>query len=69
MPEEDFPIKERMLYSTCKGPLLDFVEKQLGLTVVKKVGVHFCAILWILVFLTGDSYKVIFRQTLSLNEL
>ena len=30
-------IKERMLYSSCKEPLIDIVEHHLGLEVVKKV--------------------------------
>jgi hypothetical protein len=30
-------IKERMLYSTCKGPLLEFVEQQIELIIVRRL--------------------------------
>lgn len=38
MPGYSLPIKERMLYSSCKGPFLDSVQ-QLGIDVIKKVSV------------------------------
>jgi twinfilin-like protein len=37
MPGYNCSIKERMLYSTCKGPLLDQVEKDIGLEIVRKL--------------------------------
>ncbi len=37
MPGYSCSVKERMLYSSCKGPLLDIVESNLGLTISKKV--------------------------------
>lgn len=37
MPGYSCSVKERMLYSSCKGPLLDIIESNLGLTVSKKV--------------------------------
>ncbi|XP_072136898.1 twinfilin-2 isoform X3 [Mobula birostris] len=37
MPGYKCGIKDRMLYSSCKGPLLDVVEQQLQLKVVKKI--------------------------------
>lgn len=37
MPGYVCPIKERMLYSSCKGPLLDIVEQQLEMEIVKKM--------------------------------
>lgn len=37
MPGYSCSIKERMLYSSCKGPLLDAVEQQMGIEVVRKV--------------------------------
>lgn len=37
MPGYACSVKERMLYSSCKGPLLDIIESNLGLTISKKV--------------------------------
>ncbi|XP_020366421.1 twinfilin-2 isoform X1 [Rhincodon typus] len=37
MPGYKCGIKDRMLYSSCKGPLLDVAEQQLQLKVVKKI--------------------------------
>uniref|UniRef100_UPI00398F386B twinfilin-2 isoform X2 n=1 Tax=Pristiophorus japonicus TaxID=55135 RepID=UPI00398F386B len=37
MPGYKCSIKDRMLYSSCKGPLLDVAEQQLQLKVVKKI--------------------------------
>lgn len=36
MPGYSCTIKERMLYSSCKGPLLDLIQS-LGVTITKKV--------------------------------
>ncbi|KAG9490234.1 hypothetical protein GDO78_005884 [Eleutherodactylus coqui] len=37
MPGYNCSIRERMLYSSCKSPLLDVIEKQLMMEVVKKI--------------------------------
>ena len=37
MPGYKAPIKERMLYSSCKNPLVDQIEQHLGLELAKKV--------------------------------
>lgn len=37
MPGYSTPIKERMLYSSCKGSLVDFITQEYGLEIVKKV--------------------------------
>jgi hypothetical protein len=37
MPGYSCSIKERMLYSSCKAPLLDSIETQIGLPIIKKV--------------------------------
>ncbi|KAJ8870590.1 hypothetical protein PR048_029613 [Dryococelus australis] len=37
MPGYSCSIKERMLYSSCKGPLTEMIESQIGLPVVKKL--------------------------------
>ncbi|XP_051865065.1 twinfilin-1-like [Pristis pectinata] len=37
MPGSNCTIKERMLYSSCKGPFITSVEQQLGLDIAKKV--------------------------------
>ncbi|XP_065212410.1 twinfilin [Planococcus citri] len=37
MPGYSCSVKERMLYSSCKGPLLDIIESNLGLTISKKL--------------------------------
>lgn len=37
MPGYTCSIKERMLYSSCKNPLIDTVEKNLGIEIAKKV--------------------------------
>ena len=37
MPGYKCPIKERMLYSSCKAPVIDVLEQSLGMEVVKKV--------------------------------
>ncbi|XP_067832256.1 twinfilin-2-like isoform X1 [Heptranchias perlo] len=37
MPGNNCTIKERMLYSSCKGPFLNSVEQQLGLQIARKV--------------------------------
>ena len=41
MPGYNCSIKERMLYSTCKGPLLDHVEKEIGLEIARKVRLYY----------------------------
>ena len=38
MPGYQCPIKERMLYSSCKGPLLQIAEEVIGMEIPKKVG-------------------------------
>lgn len=37
MPSSGCSIKDRMLYSSCKGPFLDYVEQVVGLTIARKV--------------------------------
>lgn len=37
MPGYSCSIKERMLYSSCKAPLLEYIENNIGLQVEKKV--------------------------------
>lgn len=37
MPGYNCPIKERMLYSTCKAPLLEYIEKVMEIPVDKKL--------------------------------
>ncbi|XP_049788723.1 twinfilin [Schistocerca nitens] len=37
MPGYSCSIKERMLYSSCKGPLLETIETEIGLSVTKKM--------------------------------
>lgn len=37
MPGYNCSIKERMLYSTCKAPLLDVAEQELGLEIPRKI--------------------------------
>lgn len=37
MPGYTCSIRERMLYSSCKSPLLDIVERQLQMDVIRKV--------------------------------
>ncbi len=37
MPGYKCPIKERMLYSSCKAPVIDVIEQNLGMNVDKKV--------------------------------
>lgn len=39
MPGYKAPIKERMLYSSCKNPLVDQIEQHLGLELAKKIEV------------------------------
>ncbi|KAK2151540.1 hypothetical protein LSH36_360g02036 [Paralvinella palmiformis] len=39
MPGYSCPIKERMLYSSCKSPLLSMVEDHIGLQVVRRIEV------------------------------
>ena len=36
-PGYSCPVKERMLYSSCKGPVTDVCEQQFGITIAKKV--------------------------------
>ncbi|XP_031562450.1 twinfilin-1-like isoform X2 [Actinia tenebrosa] len=36
MPGYSCGIKERMLYSSCKGPVVDFAEQQIGMEIPKK---------------------------------
>ncbi|XP_015778183.1 PREDICTED: twinfilin-1-like [Acropora digitifera] len=38
MPGYKCSIKDRMLYSTCKGPLLDVAADRIGMTIDRKVG-------------------------------
>ena len=33
-------IKERMLYASCKEPLIGVVEQHIGIDITKKVGLH-----------------------------
>lgn len=42
MPGYTCSIKERMLYSSCKNPLIDTVEKNLGIEIAKKVSGDIC---------------------------
>lgn len=44
MPGYSCSVKERMLYSSCKAPLIDLIESNLGLTISKKVGDRFYAL-------------------------
>jgi len=37
MPGYNCSIKERMLYSTCKAPLLDVAEQEIGVDIAKKI--------------------------------
>lgn len=37
MPGYECSVKERMLYSSCQGPLLDVIENRVGIIVSKKV--------------------------------
>ncbi|XP_063218013.1 twinfilin [Bacillus rossius redtenbacheri] len=37
MPGYSCSIKERMLYSSCKGPLIEMIESQIGLKIAKKL--------------------------------
>jgi hypothetical protein len=37
MPGYSCSIKERMLYSSCKAPLLESIQTQTGLPIIKKV--------------------------------
>jgi len=39
MPANGTSIKDRMLYSSCKGPFLDYVEHDMGLRIDRKVEV------------------------------
>lgn len=39
MPGYKCPIKERMLYSSCKGPFISQLEQTLELNIEKKVGI------------------------------
>uniref|UniRef100_A0A5S6QV65 Twinfilin n=1 Tax=Trichuris muris TaxID=70415 RepID=A0A5S6QV65_TRIMR len=39
LPDEGSSIKERMLYSTCKGPFLETVERVIGINIHRKVEV------------------------------
>lgn len=39
MPGYSCSIKERMLYSSCKAPLLDLIQS-LGVIIAKKVSIH-----------------------------
>ena len=41
MPGYKCPVKERMLYSSCKAPVVDTAE-QLGVEIVRKVRVSVC---------------------------
>ena len=38
MPGYKAPIKERMLYASCKLPLVEQIEQKLGLELAQKVG-------------------------------
>nr|XP_032825492.1 twinfilin-2-like [Petromyzon marinus] len=40
MPGYKCSIKERMLYSSCKGPLIDTVEQKLGLDIARKIEIE-----------------------------
>lgn len=37
MPGYSCSIKERMLYSSCKAPLLEYIENSVGIKIEKKV--------------------------------
>ncbi len=39
MPGYACPIRERMLYSSCKGPVVDLIEGRIGLAIDKKIEV------------------------------
>lgn len=39
MPGYTCSIRERMLYSSCKSPLLEIVERQLQMDVIRKVAI------------------------------
>lgn len=40
MPGYTCSIRERMLYSSCKSPLLEIVERQLQMDVIRKVIIY-----------------------------
>jgi len=64
MPEGEFPIKERMLYSTCKGPLLEYSEKQIGLTIAKKVTcINNCMVLFSVLLIVGLGLIELYLET------
>ena len=52
MPGSRCPVKEKMLYSSCKAPILDVIEQQIGIEIERKVHTNvqwvnnwdFCAI-------------------------
>ena len=45
MPGYKCSIKDRMLYSTCKGPLLDVATDRVGLEIARKVNSEVSSIL------------------------
>lgn len=45
MPGYKCSIKDRMLYSTCKGPLLDVATDRVGLEIARKVNNEVSSIL------------------------
>lgn len=50
MPGYKCSVRERMLYSSCKNPLIDTVERNLNIEIEKKVTIlHQC---WVSLFLT-----------------
>ena len=46
-PGYNCSVKERMLYASCKGPLLDTLEQDFGLSCEKKVRALHCCVLGI----------------------
>lgn len=44
MPGYKCSIRERMLYSSCKNPLVDMVENKIQIEIEKKVGNGVCVV-------------------------
>lgn len=62
MPGYNCSIKERMLYSSCKAPLLDVIENHLSVPVAKKVANQAASIIVNLTMLDFSS-----RSTAAMN--
>lgn len=54
MPGYSCSVKERMLYSSCKAPLIDLIESNLGLTISKKVCIYCFYFIYCNLFRTND---------------